>query len=61
MPSFDDSAWPAATEYGTTPNVADIDDNAQWIWTSDDHGDNEVFCRLSLSVTESRCNNKMIF
>ena len=56
MSSFDDSSWLAATEYGSLANAQtkfpNIDDNAQWIWTSEDKADNEVYFRLSLSAAK---------
>ena len=56
--NFDDSGWPAATEYGRNGDspspwnrvISPIDDDAKWIWTDDASGDNKAYCRLSLGI-----------
>ena len=50
---FDDSCWPAAVEHGdhgSAPwgRIMNISDDAKWIWTKDNDGDNEVYCRVRL-------------
>jgi len=51
---FDDSDWPAAVEYGRNGDspapwkkvIAGIDEEARWIWTSEQKDDNIIYCRF---------------
>ena len=52
--SFNDSQWPAAVVYGThftspwTRRIDHIASGAKWIWTADNGGDNNVYCRCKI-------------
>ena len=51
---FDDSTWPAAVEHGVNggglwkTKLEGIATSAQWIWTANIWGDDEVYCRVRL-------------
>ena len=51
---FDDSDWPAAVEYGRNGDspvpwkrvIPGIDEEARWIWTSEQKDDDIIYCRF---------------
>ena len=50
---FDDNCWPAAVvlaDHGSAPwgRIMNIVDDAKWIWTENNIGDREVYCRVTL-------------
>jgi hypothetical protein len=55
--SFDDSSWSYATAYGATSSsttiwgINDMQNNAQYIWTSDSFKHNHIICRYKQSIS----------
>ena len=51
--AFNDSSWSAAVEHGDHGSgprgrIMNISDDAKWIWTKNNDGDNKVYCRVRL-------------
>ena len=55
MRNYPDESWPMAASYGTNnPSILPwgyfegIEPKAAWIWTNDNTGDVEVYCRRNI-------------